>query len=391
MKICFIICRKYDDSPRAIREVNSLAKHFDLHVIEFDKTGNLQNKKVVNNIQITRAHAKRLFAFNFLNAPIVLLTLLRSVFRSQADAYHCFGFIGLIVGILAKIFTGKMLIFDAYEDYPYQFSKNASNKIFSRIKASVMWNIVYAFESLFLHFADCVLTVPSYGDVLLKRLQIHHKFVFVIWNVPNPDFFENKKSISQQKNVKSNIIYVGGIAKNRGIFEILTAISLVKKQRINVNILLVGTNEINNIEKYLKELDILENVTFTGSLPPDKLNQYLTCAKVGLTLYQPTYWHLRTKASEKLFIYMLFSIPVIASNFPGLSEIINTHNCGILVNPSDSKEIAKAITYLLKNPSISQNLGKNGKKAIENKYNWKIEEKKLAQIYKGLIFNEKRK
>jgi len=30
-------------------------------------------------------------------------------------------------------------------------------------------------------------------------------------------------------------------------------------------------------------------------------------------------------------------------------------------------------------------MGENGKKAVENKYNWKIEEKKLLNLYKGIL------
>ena len=143
---------------------------------------------------------------------------------------------------------------------------------------------------------------------------------------------------------------------------------------------------MSNISKYFEELNIVENVKMTGSLPPNELSEYLKVADVGVLLYQPTYWTLRTQASEKLFIYMLFSIPVIASDFPGLREIINKNNCGILVNPTDDQEIATAIIYLLNHSTKARKLGENAKKAIENKYNWKLEEKKLMDIYKRLNY-----
>lgn len=190
MKVCFIIVGRLSLSPRAIREIDSLSKHFDLNVIEFYKTPRLPANSISKKIQITPILPAMWLSSNLLNLPLVLLTLLPPILKSKADIYHCYGFLELIAGFLAKMLTGKKLIYDAYEIYPYQFSPKESEEIISRIKKFLIWNLVYAFENLFLHFTDCVLTVPSFNDELLRRYQKHHRSVFVIWNVPNPDFLE---------------------------------------------------------------------------------------------------------------------------------------------------------------------------------------------------------
>ena len=57
---------------------------------------------------------------------------------------------------------------------------------------------------------------------------------------------------------------------------------------------------------------------------------------------------------------------------------------GICVNPCDVNEIAKAINYLLENSNLAEELGRNGRRLIENKYNWEIEEQKLLNLYTSL-------
>ena len=48
------------------------------------------------------------------------------------------------------------------------------------------------------------------------------------------------------------------------------------------------------------------------------------------------------------------------------------------------KEIGNAIKFLKDNPKEAEEMGKNGRKAVEEKYNWPVEEKKLLDLYKGL-------
>ena len=82
---------------------------------------------------------------------------------------------------------------------------------------------------------------------------------------------------------------------------------------------------------------------------------------------------------------MAAGIPVIASNFPVWKEIIDGAQCGLCVDPLDPKAIAEAIQYLVDHPYEAEKMGKNGRLAVEEKYNWVIEEQKLLQIYGDLL------
>jgi len=41
--------------------------------------------------------------------------------------------------------------------------------------------------------------------------------------------------------------------------------------------------------------------------------------------------------------------------------------------------------YLIDNPKEAEQMGKNGRKTVEQKYNWSMEEKKLLTLYKDLL------
>jgi glycosyltransferase involved in cell wall biosynthesis len=82
---------------------------------------------------------------------------------------------------------------------------------------------------------------------------------------------------------------------------------------------------------------------------------------------------------------MAAGLPVIASNFPLWKEIVEGNGCGICVDPLNPKEIAEAIKYLMKHPGSTEQMGKNGRRAVIEKYTWEKEGKKLLDLYAQLL------
>jgi glycosyltransferase involved in cell wall biosynthesis len=82
---------------------------------------------------------------------------------------------------------------------------------------------------------------------------------------------------------------------------------------------------------------------------------------------------------------MAAGIPVIASDFPLWKEIVEGNNCGICVNPKDPEDISNAINYLLMNQDVAETMGKNGVKAVRDKFNWDSEKEKLLTLYSSLF------
>ena len=73
------------------------------------------------------------------------------------------------------------------------------------------------------------------------------------------------------------------------------------------------------------------------------------------------------------------------SNFSLCKEIVEGNRCGITVNPLNPKEIAQVIGYLLTHPEEAHQMGKNGRRAVEEKYNWGKEAEKLVRLYRNLL------
>ena len=112
--------------------------------------------------------------------------------------------------------------------------------------------------------------------------------------------------------------------------------------------------------------------------------EILKNSQIGLVTFLPEPNHIEAQPN-KMFEYMAAEMPVIASDFPLWKEIIEGNNCGICVNPTNPEDISTAIKYLLINENIALEMGRNGAKAVAQKYNWNMEKQKLLNLYSAIF------
>jgi glycosyltransferase involved in cell wall biosynthesis len=125
-------------------------------------------------------------------------------------------------------------------------------------------------------------------------------------------------------------------------------------------------------------------VNALGFLSRQEVKTLLAESMAGIVTFLPVPNHIDAQPN-KMFEYMSAGLPVIGSHFPLWKEIIEGNNCGICVDPNQPEEIGKAIQYIFDHPKEAENMGINGIKAIEEKYNWRAEEQKLISTYQSIL------
>lgn len=74
-------------------------------------------------------------------------------------------------------------------------------------------------------------------------------------------------------------------------------------------------------------------------------------------------------------------LPVVASRFGGIPEIVTHGKTGLLVNPEDTEELGKAIVALAENRALRTEMGFTGRKNAEDKFDWRMSVKRMIEIY----------
>jgi glycosyltransferase involved in cell wall biosynthesis len=180
---------------------------------------------------------------------------------------------------------------------------------------------------------------------------------------------------------KGQVAYVGGLGRARGIHEMVKAIGLAQTE---VDFALGGSFGQADFEAQVRKETGWEKVDYRGWLDREGVKAALTESVAGLVTLHPIINYLDS-LPVKMFEYMAAGLPVIASNFPLWKQIIEGNQCGLCVDPLNPQAIAEAIDYLVTHPEEAEQMGRNGQKAVQEKYNWGIEEKKLIDLYDSLV------
>lgn len=351
------------------KECKSLVKAgYEVHLVaRHDKD------EVIEGIYI---HAVPTFHSRFKRAICTIWAVYKKALEIDAQIYHLQDPELIPIGLLLKL-KGKKVIYDVHEDYPKAMM--SKHYIPVRLKKFVSL-FVLVVERVFSRFFDYIVVA---GDDLVENFpKVYRHKVVAIRNMPLIEFIEAcDTNIEKQRN---KVIYVGALSKGRGTKEIIEAMKYVKN---NTELLLIGPFETSEFEK---EMRMIANgmVEFVGKIQYMKIPEFFKAAKVGILCLhpEPNYIGVLTR-NNKFYEYMAGGMPIIASNIPEWKEFIEGGNFGITVDPKNPKEIASAIDYLLDHPEISEEMGRNGRKAVREKYNWDTEKEKLLEVYDTLIKN----
>lgn len=79
--------------------------------------------------------------------------------------------------------------------------------------------------------------------------------------------------------------------------------------------------------------------------------------------------------------YMALGKPVIATNTGGTPEIVKEGISGFLIDPFDSHELIKKITYLIDNRKIILKMGREGEKIIMHRFNLDTMVQRYIELY----------
>jgi glycosyltransferase involved in cell wall biosynthesis len=196
----------------------------------------------------------------------------------------------------------------------------------------------------------------------------------------NLKLFEHKNE-SSGKHEKFRVGYTGSLYSGRGIDIIIT---LAEKFR-DAEFVIAGGRPKDI--RYWKKQKRSGNIKFPGCIPPAQVPQLLTSFDCLLMPYQKNCMTIDgiTCTAEfasplKMFEYMASGRPIISSDLPVFSEVLEAGKNAIVVGSDDIDQWANALKELMREPMLGKQLAQNAFEKVKN-YTW---EKRTAKILEGL-------
>ena len=353
------------------KECSSLAHAgYEIYlVVNDDKEDEIKNGvTIISTGYIARSRIDRM-----LNAAKAVY---RKALEVNADLYHFHDPELLPIGRKLKK-KGKTVIFDSHEFTCKQIeSKHYLPKVFRRPVAF----LYRAYEENTIHRLDAVVVPCTYAGESFFAGKCKQEVL--VDNLPKTeDVCLDAGSFSSRKK---QACYAGSLSAERGVREIVQAAALKK-----IPLMLAGNFSTSGLKDEIVSRQDEKQLVYRGVLDREGLRGLLKESYMGLCVLQDIgqYKHL-DNLPTKIYEYMGAGMPVVVSDFPYYRSIVEQHRCGICVRPDDVAGIAEAMEWLLRHPDDAEQMGKNGKKFVEEKANWAGEEEKLIKLYRKLFENK---
>tara|TARA_R110000796_G_scaffold77799_6_gene173838 strand:- start:14312 stop:15340 length:1029 start_codon:yes stop_codon:yes gene_type:complete len=267
---------------------------------------------------------------------------------------------------------GKKVVFDIHENVgeqimikewlPYPFRKVIS-WIYNKIESNICRKL-------------SALIVPQ--PIMVSKFLAYNSNTFLVENFPffKGDSFNSDKTKRIEKTI---CFHPGSLMEDRGLINMITTFEHLDS---SYELHLAGAIQDEMLER-CKKLKGWEKTIFHGEIHFNEVLDLYKKTTIGLILYNNVGQYYLSYA-VKLFEYMSYGIPVIMPNFGEWVGFNEENECGINIDPKDSKGIAKAIAFLNDNPDKAAVMGKNGYNAIVNKYNWDNSFSRLTKCYQTI-------
>lgn len=240
--------------------------------------------------------------------------------------------------------------------------------------------------------SDQITTVSNALKIVAEGIGKPKKEIQIVYNGCDSKMFSyNKKErlrirkklrISLKKTV---IIFVGKLAKSKGIFELLTAFIKLNYKYSDLYLILIGNiSERTVLDKIISSNYANNKIHLVGEIPQNEIPYWLSASDIFVF---PTY---NEGLPNALMEAMACGLPVVATKVGGIPEVVRDGQNGILIDKKNVTSIEHSIEKLIENKSMCKKMGERGRITIEEKFSWDNSAKKLIRIYNNIIMGPKK-
>ncbi len=319
-----------------------------------------------------------------LGRALKLLAAMRAVWRTGPDIVHFHDYDILSIAPAMRYLLRCRLVYDAHEDFPASVSMSER---FPRALRPAVARLVRLFEVTLARCCTLIITADTPTAEYLAETGVP---VRVLFNYPRVDLFPTEEAVPEEHRDlfadHSVITYEGTMSPDRGLFHMIRAMPGILARRPDCRLLLIGLKDDGLRHRVLilaDELNVREAVFIVTWVPHVELHRYLRRSRVGLVPLQPVQKYKRN-IPIKLFEYMACGLPVLAADLPSIRPYIDQSMAGLLYDSTSPDALAASVLRMLSDEDGLRCMGENGRRAVQEKWNWDKMEVELFKAYDEL-------
>lgn len=369
--------------------ISTVHNAFDVRIF-FKEAKSLHNQGYQISLIVKHPQNSLVEGIKILALPEIRSKILRILFlpiralslavNEKAALYHFHDPELIFIGLLIKLMTGSVVIYDAHEDFP--------STVFARDWIPVwlqpiLSRIIDYLELTISRYFDAVITADP---AVAQRFSRIHEKVTILYNVPPRQLTADPPSEARER--ERTLVHIGSISRSRGIWFLFDVIKELIRMEVDFQLdFYVNTTSWGIMMDFADQIakeGLSSYVNIYKAIPYPELLEDLRNYRIGLIAFLNLEKY-RKNIATKMFDYMASGLAIVASDLPPQREVIEVARCGKLIEPDDPQAFANAIKELLSDPEEAYAIGKKGWSAIQKQYCWEEEEKKLYRLYNDLL------
>ena len=176
--------------------------------------------------------------------------------------------------------------------------------------------------------------------------------------------------------------FVKGVSEKYGIRYLIEAFAEVVRRlpETDIRLFVYGDgDQMADMQELVRRQGLTDRVTFFGRIPHEAVPDALRT--MDIFCVPSTLESFGVAAVEA----MACGIPCVTSDAAGLSEVMADGETGYIVPRKDPEALAEKIILLAGNPELRQRLGRQGRRRVEELYNWEDNIRGIETAYQKMV------
>ncbi|KAA5806375.1 glycosyltransferase [Thermoanaerobacterium thermosaccharolyticum] len=174
--------------------------------------------------------------------------------------------------------------------------------------------------------------------------------------------------------------FIGRIEYQKGIFDLIEALNLMKEYKWKCIIVGNGSS-LSDVKKKVEEYWLADRVIFTGAVVPEDIPLYMNAMDV-LIVPSRTTSNWKEQFGRVIAEAMACGLPVIGSDSGAIPEVIGSG--GVIFKEGDIDGLKNSMIKLMENKEYRERLKKNALEKVKQ-YSWNSISRQFDELYSYII------
>jgi len=331
---------------------------------------------------VSRLDRRKMLKYLFVY-PWNILRLALYIWRIKPDvvvSHNSVTGFGALVG--CRVQSGTVTVLDL-TDLLFEYLESYSKRWIQPILA-----LGRALERYTLRNSDRIVTISkAMRSILLSDYQVNESKVDIVHDGVDCSVFHPQEASALRNQVApwaQHVCILHGVIDPQDGPEVLVeAAPMVLSRFPKTAFWWVGDGAaVPEIRARADQLKLSDHFFFSGWVHQAQVTEYINASDLGIVVL-PDILSARGRVTLKEFEYWACGKAAVLPRLPALQEVIPEGEASLFFTPGDVEDLAEKICTLLADDERRNEMGRNGRQMVLDRFEWRVLTDELAQLCEG--------